>query len=360
MNFKNSLKLSFLLLFFVSVTYASSDKIGTTAVQFLKLGIGAENAAMGNVGVSNTQNGNAIYWNPANTNCLTKKEFSFSHTIWFEDINYEWLSFVMPTQTAGTFGIAAQYVSYGSIDKVDISGEKTGSFSPTDLAIYLSYSNSYKQFMFGGNLKYINTTIENSASAFAIDLGTTYKIDKKTSAGLTISNLGTKIKFNKEEEELPFIIKAGASRIVIDNLLLALDLSFPNDNDPYVNIGGQYLVLLGDMFDLKLRAGYDGRSKDIPGFNWLNFGFGVGFNDLSFDYAFVPCGDIGMTHRFSLNIKFGNDINDATVIKDKENIKKEQVEKQKKVKQSPYSKKGGRRINEDRVNPTKKNNNWRK
>jgi len=354
MNLKNSLKLSFLLLFFVSVTYASSDKIGTTAVQFLKLGIGAENAAMGNTGVSNTQNGNAIYWNPANTSCLTKKEFSFSHTIWFEDINYEWLSFVLPTKKAGTFGIAAQYVSYGSIDKVDISGTKNGSFSPTDLAVYLSYSNSYKKFMFGGNLKYINTTIEKSASAFAVDFGTTYKIDEKTSAGLAFSNLGTKIKFNNEEEELPFIVKAGASRIIIDNLLIALDLNFPNDNDLYVNIGGQYLILLGDMFDLKLRAGYDGRNKDIPGFNWLNFGFGIGFNDISFDYAFVPCGDIGMTHRFSFNIKFGNDINDDSVIKRKEEKKKAKDE-QKKLKRAKFlNKKSGRRVNENRVNPLKK------
>lgn len=359
MKIKNSLKLSFLLLFLVSYSYAASSKIGTTAVQFLKLGIGAENAAMGNIGVSNTQNGNAIYWNPANIENLTKKEFSFSHTIWFEDINYEWLSFVLPTAQAGNFGIAAQYVSYGSIDKVDISGTKNGSFSPTDLAIYLSYSNHYKNFMFGGNLKYINTTIENSASAFALDFGTTYQIDSKTSLGFAFSNLGTKIKFNNEEEELPLIFKIGGSHNIIDNLLLAVDLSFPNDNDLYINFGGQYLILLGDMFDLKLRAGYDGRNKDIPGFNWLNFGFGIGFNDLSFDYAFVPCGDIGMTHRFSFSIKFGNDTNDVSVIKNKEEKKKAKDE-QKKLKRAKFlNKKGGRRINEDRINPTKKYTNWR-
>lgn len=359
MRIKNYLKLSFLLLFLASFSYASSARIGTTAAQFLKLGIGAENAAMGNVGVSNTKNGNAIYWNPANMENLTKKEFAFSHTIWFEDINYEWLSFVLPTRQAGNFGIAAQYVSYGSIDRVDISGIKNGSFSPTDLAIYLSYSNHYKNFMFGGNLKYINTTIENSATAFALDFGANYQIDDKTSVGAAFSNLGTKIKFNNEEEELPFIVKVGASRIIIDSLLIALDLSFPNDNDPYVNVGGQYLILLGDMFDLKLRAGYDGRNKDIPGFNWLNFGFGIGFNDLSFDYAFVPCGDIGMTHRFSFSIKFCNDINDVSVIEKKKEVKKAK-EKQKKLRQYRYlNKKGGRRINEDKVNPTKKNNNWR-
>jgi len=358
MNIKNCFKLICLLLLLSSSVYAST-KVGTTAVQFLKLGIGAESAAMGNASVSNIKNGNAIYWNPANIENLTKKEFSFSHTIWFEDINYEWLSFVLPTTTAGNFGIAAQYVSYGSIDRVDISGKKNGSFSPTDLAVYLSYSNHYKNFMFGGNLKYINTTIENSATAFAIDLGTTYKINNKTSLAAVLSNFGTKIKFNEENEELPLIFKLGASHNIIDNLLLAMDLSLPNDNDIYINVGGQYLIVLGDSFNLALRAGYDGRNKDIPGFNWLNFGFGIGFNDLSFDYAFVPCGDIGMTHRFSFSIKFGTDVSDVSAIKNKEE-KMKAKDKQKKLKRSEYlNKKGGRRVNEDKINPTKKYNNWR-
>ena len=42
---------------------------------------------------------------------------------------------------------------------------------------------------------------------------------------------------------------------------------------------------------------------------WLkNLGFGIKYLDYSLNYAFVPYGDIGMTHRISLSIKLGNQI----------------------------------------------------
>jgi hypothetical protein len=302
----------FLTLFFVflftvsSQAFFSEQGLGTTTAQFLKLTIGAKNAGMGNAAVSNLCGSDAIYWNPANLYYLNQKTLSFSHTSWFEDINYEWIAFAMPTEKIGTFGFALQYVSYGSIEKVNSSAISDGSFSPMDMALYLSYATSYKTFQFGGNLKYINSKIENSATAFAVDLGTNWNLpDDKTSVAMTISNFGTNMKFNNESESLPLLIKTGASSYVLENLLVALDINFPNDNNIYFNLGSEYGIPISDKTELFLRAGYDGRNKDIPGFNWLNLGFGISHADINFDYAFVPYGDIGMTHQFSCGMKFG-------------------------------------------------------
>jgi hypothetical protein len=88
-------------------------------------------------------------------------------------------------------------------------------------------------------------------------------------------------------------------------MLVALDINFPNDNNIYFNLGTEYEIPVKGKTGVFLRAGYDGRNKDIPGFNWLNLGFGISHADISFDYAFVPYGEIGMTHLFSLGIKFG-------------------------------------------------------
>ncbi|MFA7675556.1 MAG: hypothetical protein WCY38_05770, partial [Endomicrobiia bacterium] len=81
--------LSLLFLFCsTSSAFLSKENIGTTSAQFLKLGIGAKSAGLGNA-VSSVDNGSeAIYWNPSNLAYLNQKEFSFSHTMWFEDINY--------------------------------------------------------------------------------------------------------------------------------------------------------------------------------------------------------------------------------------------------------------------------------
>lgn len=304
-----------LILFLVTFSYInawaflSKDFLGTTTAQFLKLGIGARSAGMGNAVTSVNNGTDAIYWNPANLSYINKKEFSFSHTIWFENVNYEWLAFALPTTEYGMFGFGLQYVSYGSIDRVDNNNITDGSFSPLDMALYLSYANTYEKINFGLNLKYIYSKIEESASAVALDLGVNYSLNEnKTFVGGTITNLGTDMKYNKETESLPFLFKLGASHFIYNEWLVSLDLNFPKDNEFYVNLGTEYLLNVAGDIDCAFRIGYEGRNKDIPGFNWINLGFGIQYSDYKFDYAFVPYGDIGMTHRFSFGIKFGKQV----------------------------------------------------
>ncbi len=317
MRYIKSLFIVFAFVFFSytnAQAFFSKDDIGSTTAQFLKLGIGAHSAGMGNA-VTSVYNGtDAIYWNPANLNYAEKKELSFSHTIWFEDVNYEWLAFVLPTTEYGVFGLGMQYVSYGSIDKIDNQQVSDGSISPLDMALYLSYANCNGNLDFGLNFKYIYSKIENSASAIALDLGAKYNLTDKTAIGAALTNFGTEMKFDKETESLPLLFKVGASHRIIKDWIVSLDLNFPNDNEVYVNVGTEYNVEIADNLNFDLRAGYEGRNKDIPGFNWINLGFGFEYLDYIFDYAFVPYGDIGMTHRFSFSIKFGKQVEkDRTV-----------------------------------------------
>ena len=311
MKYIKSLLITFALIFFSYANvqaFFSKDDIGSTTAQFLKLGIGAKSAGMGNA-VTSVYNGtDAIYWNPANLTYAEKKELSFSHTIWFEDVNYEWLAFVLPTTEYGVFGLGMQYVSYGTIDKIDNQQISDGSISPLDMALYLSYANSNGKLDFGLNFKYIYSKIEESASAIALDLGAKYNLTDKIAIGAALTNFGTEMKFDKETESLPLLFKVGASYFVIKDWLVSLDLNFPNDNEAYVNLGTQYGIEIADNLNFALRAGYEGRNKDIPGFNWINLGFGFEYLDYIFDYAFVPYGDIGMTHRFSFSIKFGKHV----------------------------------------------------
>ena len=312
MRYIKSLFITFLFVLFSYSTaqaFLSKDDIGSTTAQFLKLGIGAQSAGMGNAVTSVFNRSDAIYWNPANLSYMDKKELSFSHAIWFEDVNYEWLAFVLPTKEYGNFGLGLQYVSYGSIDKVDNTNTPDGSFSPLDMALYLSYANTYEQFSFGLNLKYVYSKIETSAYALALDLGAVYNFsDNKTAVGATITNLGTEMKFDKESESLPVLFKIGASHYILDVWLVSLDLNFPKDNEIYVNFGTEYNIAITNDIMFALRAGYEGRNKDVPGFNWINLGFGLTYLDYMFDYAFVPYGDIGMTHRLSFSIKFGKQV----------------------------------------------------
>ena len=197
-NFKKSLiwpAVVFSAIIFSGFTNAyaflSKNDIGTTSAQFLKLGIGARSAGLGNAVTSVYAATDSIYSNPANLSYMTQKELSFSHAVWFEDINYEWLAFALPTQKAGVFAAAVQYVSYGNIARTDNTNVSDGSFSPLDMAAYLSYANRYREIYFGLNLKYIYSKIENSASAVAADFGVNYDFaDNKTSIGAAVTNAG--------------------------------------------------------------------------------------------------------------------------------------------------------------------------
>ncbi|MBQ3834161.1 MAG: PorV/PorQ family protein [Elusimicrobia bacterium] len=309
--FKFLISIFFILSFVSAGSYAAFSKndVGTTSAQFLKLGIGARSAAMGNAVASVYNAVDSIYWNPSNLGYIDRKELSFSHTIWFEDISYQWLAFALPTEKLGVFGAAVQYVSYGSINRVDNTNVQYGSFSPLDMAVYLSYANKYKKLLYGANLKYIYSKIENSATAIAADFGVNYDFnDYRTSIGAALTNIGTKMKFNNDEEYLPTLFKTGISHFITYDWLVSFDLNFPRDNEIYFNLGTEYCVELAEKIELALRAGYDGRNKDVPGFSCINLGFGLQYLDYVFDYAFIPYGDIGMTHRFSFSIKFGKNI----------------------------------------------------
>ena len=53
-----------------------------------------------------------------------------------------------------------------------------------------------------------------------------------------------------------------------------------------------------------LRGGWNSRSLQVDGLTGVTLGAGVEFHGLSVDYAFLPYGDLGSTHRVGLSAKF--------------------------------------------------------
>ena len=57
---------------------------------------------------------------------------------------------------------------------------------------------------------------------------------------------------------------------------------------------------------VSLRVGYRYAltSPDLGGLSNFSAGIGVRFTQMSFDYAYIPLGDLGTTHRISVNYRF--------------------------------------------------------
>lgn len=283
----------------------SKDYAGTSTAQFLKLGAGARASGMGDAFVGISDDATAVYWNPAGLNQIENNSVSLMHAVWVEDIFYDWVSYAHPAGKAGVLGIGIQYLSYGDIREIDETGLEGNNFSPSDFATTISFAEEIYGTSFGFNMKYISSKIKKKATAFAIDIGWMHKImDNKISLGLVFQNIGTKMKFVDEEDSLPINIRLGGAYKVRDKWIVSLDVSAPIDNEINGGIGVENNYKLSDNINIAWRIGYNTKTTDVGGLGGYSLGLGGNFKRYRVDYAFVPFGDLGDTHRISIGISF--------------------------------------------------------
>jgi TolB-like protein len=80
----------------------------------------------------------------------------------------------------------------------------------------------------------------------------------------------------------------------------------PADHSPYLVLAGEYAIPFEGASGMLLRAGLNFKNNaDLGIMGVLSAGFGIRIKDTGFDYAFVPYGDLGVTHRFTISRGFG-------------------------------------------------------
>jgi hypothetical protein len=285
-------------------SFAVNPDAGTSTAQFLKLGAGARASGMGGAFAGVANDATAIYWNPAGLGNLTSGALSVMHASWLDDINYEWAAYAQPLGGFGVLGVGVQYLSYGTLTKLDSTGLEGDSFNPADMAATLSYAKKIGSFGLGINLKYISSKIVDTAMAYGADIGIQQKLGDKLTLGLVAQNMGSKMKFINEEDPLPMNIKFGGAYSIKSNWIAALDINSPNDDDIAYAAGTEYVWALDNNMGIAGRIGYTTAAQDTGGVNGISAGFGFNYKIYSVDYAYVPYGDLGNTQRTSLSIKF--------------------------------------------------------
>jgi hypothetical protein len=290
--------------------FGSSD-VGTSAAEFLKIGPGARPAAMGEAFTGVADDIHAIYYNPAGLSKLDHPEMEAMHMQWFQNVKYEFAAFAYPTDNLGTWGFA---ISNLHLDDINRRTEDTDApidqFGASDSAYWLSYAYPLTQRLsLGANAKWIRETIDSSnANAYAVDGGLLYDTDwNGLRLGGSLQNLGSKVKFNNESDPLPLTMRLGASIQPIPKaLLLSSDLIIPRDHQIGIALGGEYTRQLSEGMAVNLRTGYRS-DTDVSGFAGVSAGGGLDVGRVSFDFAWVPFGDLGNSYRYSLHLRFGDD-----------------------------------------------------
>jgi len=199
----------------------------TTAVPFLMISPDARSGAMGDVGAASDPDGASIHWNPSKMAFIDNKMgFAVSYTPWLRalvpDINLAYISGYGKIGKKGlqTLSGSLRFFSLGSITFTDQNGGTIGDFNPNEFALDLSYARKLSEEFSGGiALRYIYSNLTGGINvggadtkpgmAGAADISFYYRTerieiaDRKTvlSAGLNISNIGSKMSYTQTNEE---------------------------------------------------------------------------------------------------------------------------------------------------------------
>ena len=150
--------------------------------------------------------------------------------------------------------------------------------------------------------------IGNAASSF--NLGYLYEIERKTFyLGAVLSNLGTNIQDFTQPLSYKFAGSYQFHNLLMkhDHNIIAVDANGYIDTGFKFDLGDEYQMAFGRN-NVDLRVGYS-TDDDLSGFT-TGVGVAHQFDDFTagIDYAFVPYGVLGDTHRISLNIIIGGDL----------------------------------------------------
>ena len=298
----------FLLIAFclLQAAAAGASGGGTSSAEFLLRPPGARATGMAEAYSSlGTDVGGitAIYYNPASAAYLRKPEFSVMGQRGFADDNYGSLYFGFPTTMYGTYGGGVQYYNAGDIELINTAGESRTVNAEQDLAAFFNYGTIYSGFASGINARILRSSLVDQFDAIAVaaDLGAQARfLDDQVSVGLSVDNLGTQLQYHSVGEQIPLVVRGGASYrypfIDGSHLIASMDGMFVRGENGKALIGFEYFL----RNVVSLRAGYKA-GQDI---GKLSFGFGVVVAKVRIDYALTDADGLGKVHTASLTYKF--------------------------------------------------------
>ncbi len=325
---------------FAKLNYSPDvTKTGTSAANFLEIGIGATAEALGGAYSSLASNATALYWNPAGISNSSKVDITINHSEWLADTQFQFFGLVFPIGNGIALGVSYTGLNYGDKRPVRTIGQPEGTgefYRAADMALAGSFAMKVTdRFSFGITGKYISQQIwHESATSFAIDVGVLYKTQLEGfNIGTSISNFGSDLQMDgrdlvraydadsknysndklnvslkTDSFPLPLIFRFGLSyqfNIGYRNsFTFASDMIHPSNNNVYLNSGFEY------SFNnlIQLRVGYQSLF-DENSEKGLTAGFGIvnpfeNIFDFSINYAYSDWGRLGYVQRITLNAGF--------------------------------------------------------
>ncbi|HAF94801.1 MAG: hypothetical protein A2X34_05435 [Elusimicrobia bacterium GWC2_51_8] len=301
---------------------------GTKALPLQQAAGTARATAMGSAVVAVPQGAASLLWNPAGLSRMNCTEIGLHHNSGLGDTVQETAIIGWPLgpvknckencfnckescKGGALGGLAASlgYVNYGSFSGTDDLGFDAGSYHAGDFSGSLGWGARLSRDLSGGIVLKGNQSsfAGKNYSAFSGDIGFLYTIIPALDLGLTYSNLS--LGSRGDDIRLASGFRVGAAWTMDRHLILALAGELQNKSVNRLQMGAEYLIgnTENKVNVIALRAGYQANypNPQLSGLTGLTLGLGYTLTrSVALDYAMVPTGELGTSHKFSLSYKF--------------------------------------------------------
>ncbi len=308
------------------------QRAGISALQFLKIGVGARGVGLGESFIAIANDASALYWNPAGLTQFSENQILVSHTEYVVDVRHEFLggAYHLSSNDAVGFAITSLQTEDMQITKTTQPFGTGEYFSFSDIALGLSYSRKMTdQFSFGVTVRYVVETLDVlNIHALMVDIGTFYWTgigssrfavvvsnfggDVSPSGEVVLENGQTVSSFQSFSPPTQFKLGFAIEPMQTDNqrITTSIELNHPNDNAENIHLGVEYQweKWLWLRTGVKRTIGQPLFGRDNTGSNDVTFGIGVATpiadRQVNVDYAYANFNLLGSVHRISLSVSF--------------------------------------------------------
>jgi hypothetical protein len=242
--------------------------------------------------------------NPAGLGWLDRSEFSATHLAWVQGFTYEDMAVAMPL-AVGALGLHGDIFSSPQVQQTDVNDQVLGSYSEQDLDLGLAYGLRLGPVSGGLQLRYLrDSMLDLVRNGFSTDLGAEWRLPRGVVLGASLQNMGLMEGLGAESTQVPLVWRgAGSWEGLVAGIATRAEAGLYHlDGDtPEIRTGVEAGVEQTIFFRLGYCLSWTGdetRSYSV--------GAGIFLWGMHMDYAFVPMGVLGQTHRITLSSAFGD------------------------------------------------------
>src|SRR5690554_4119689 len=318
---------------------------GKNAFPFLDLPYNARAASLGRQFITAYDDDiNIGVQNPASLNTQMNHSIGFNQALLAGGINHGMVAYAKDINNIGTGALHLRYVAYGQMDRMDVNGEKIGTFSAGDFALGGSLGHTLnKNISIGATFNLIWSQLESySSMGVSLDLAGMYRSrDERTNVSAIVKNAGAQLSTYTEKKRSPLPIQAmiGLSHqlehapfrfSVVMHHLNKWDLTYNDPNakpekDPLTGemipvekagfgekLGRHFIfqveTLIGKTVRIRAAFDYNQRREMLvqnrPGMGGFSFGAGLNFKRFTVDYGLYVYSSAGFNNLISLRTDF--------------------------------------------------------